>query len=62
MAVWKIVSLTDITLKMTLKGHEDWVMAVDLSETTVISGSIDKTIKVESHVLQVHTIGKNGSG
>ena len=46
MAVWKIVSPTDITLRMTLKGHEGWVMAVDLSETTIISGSRDKTMKV----------------
>ena len=51
MAVWKIVSPTDITLRMILKGHEDLVMAVDLSETTISSGSEDKTIKVQSHVL-----------
>ena len=42
-------SPTDITLRMTLKGRS--VLAVDLSETTVISGSVDKTIKVQSHVL-----------
>ena len=46
MAVWKIVSPTDITLRMTLKGHEDIVLAVDLSETTIISGSRDSTMKV----------------
>ena len=46
MAVWNIVSSTDITLKMPLKGHKDWVYAVDLSETTIISGSGDETIKV----------------
>ena len=46
MAVWKIVSPTDITLRMILKGHERYVMAVDLSETTIISGSADNTIKV----------------
>ena len=46
MAVWKIVSPTDITLRMTLKGQEHYVMAVDLSGTTIISGSGDKTIKV----------------
>ena len=46
MAVWKIVSPTDITLRMSLKGHERYVMAVDLSETTIISGSADNTIKV----------------
>ena len=51
MAVWKIVSPTDITLKMTLKGHGSMVMAVDLSETTIISGSGHITIKVQSHVL-----------
>ena len=51
MAVWKIVLPTDITLRMTLKGHKDRVLAVDLSETTIISGSDDKTIKVQSHVL-----------
>ena len=49
MAVWNMRSPTDITLRMTLKGHEGWVFAVDLSETTIISGSGDKTIKVESH-------------
>ena len=51
MAVWKIVSPTDITLRMTLKGHEGLVFAVELSETTIISGSGDNTIKVQSHVL-----------
>ena len=51
MAVWKIVSPTDITLRMSLKGRERYVMAVDLSETTIISGSGDNTIKVQSHVL-----------
>ena len=39
-------SPTDITLRMSLKGHERYVMAVDLSETTIISGSGDNTIKV----------------
>ena len=47
MAVWDIKSPTDITLKMTLKGHEGQVLAVDISETTIISGSYDKTIKVQ---------------
>ena len=51
MAVWKVVSPTDITLRMSLKGHEAYVLAVDLSETTIISGSRDNTIKVQSHVL-----------
>ena len=51
MAVWNMRSPTDITHRMTLKGHEDRVYAVDLSETTIISGSGDETIKVQSHVL-----------
>ena len=51
MAVWNMRSPTDITLRMTLEGHEGYVMAVDVSETTIISGSADKTIKVQSHVL-----------
>ena len=49
--VWNIKSPTDITLRMTLKGHHGVVFAVDLSETTIISGSADYTIKVQSHVL-----------
>ena len=55
MAVWNMRSPTDITLRMTLKGHEGYVLAVDLSETTIISGSRDNTIKVQSHVLSLHT-------
>ena len=51
MAVWNIKSPIDITLRMMLRGHEDWVMAVELSETNIISGSVDKTIKVWSCVL-----------
>ena len=51
MAVWNMKSPTDLTLRMTLKGHEGLVYAVDLSETTIISGSADKTIKVQSHEL-----------
>ena len=47
MAVWNIQSPTDITLKMTLKGHANWVLAVDISETTIVSGSKDSTIKVQ---------------
>ena len=50
-AVWNIKSPTYITLKMILKGHEGVVLAVALSETTIISGSGDDTIKVQSHVL-----------
>ena len=51
MGVWNIKSPTDITLRMTLKGHKDSVLAVDLSETNVISGSADKLIKVQTRVL-----------
>ena len=51
MAVWKIKSPTDIILRMTLIGHESWVLAVDLNETKIISGAADKTIKVQSCVL-----------
>ena len=50
MAVWSIKSPTDITLRMTLTGHEEAVWALDLSETRIISGSRDKTIKVEFYV------------
>ena len=49
-SVWKIVSPTDITLRMSLRGDEGWVLAVDLSETTIICGYTDTTIKVQSHV------------
>ena len=45
-AVWNIKSPTDITLQMTLKGHEHRVNAVYFTETTIISGSEDYTIKV----------------
>ena len=51
MAVWNVKSPTDITLRMTLKGHEDFVYTVDLSETNIISGSRDNSIKVQSLVL-----------
>ena len=47
-------SPTDITLRMTIKGREDWVMAVDLSGTTVISGSSDHTIKVQSRAVIIY--------
>ena len=47
MAVWNVKSPTDITLRMTLKGHKGWVYAVDFTETTIISGSDDSTIKVQ---------------
>ena len=58
MAVLEMKSPTDITLRMTLKGHEGWVLAVDLNETTIISGSEDKTVEVQSHVLELHTTRK----
>ena len=48
MALWDIVSPTEITLRATLKGHEGAVWAVELNETNIISGSPDKTIKVQS--------------
>ena len=47
MAVWNVKSPTDITLRITLKGHVGLVLAVDLTETTIISGSSDQTIKVQ---------------
>ena len=51
-AVWKMKSPTDITLRMTLKTDEREVSAVELSdsETTIISGLADKAIKVYSRV------------
>ena len=51
MAVWSVKSPTDITLRMTPKGHMGFVLAVDLTETTIISGFDDSTIKVQSCVL-----------
>ena len=39
-------SPTDITLRMRIKGHTYWVLAVHVSETNIISGSGDNTIKV----------------
>ena len=52
MAVWDIRSSTDITLRMTItrNGYENYVLAVELSETTIITGSRDKTIKVCLHM------------
>ena len=47
MAVWNVKSPTDITLRMALKGHKGWVLAVDFTETTIISGSNADTIKVQ---------------
>ena len=65
-AVWDMKLLTDITLKsstditlksptditpMTLKGHKGMVLAVDLSDTKIISGSEDMTVKVQLPML-----------
>ena len=61
MTVWSIKSPTDISLKMTLKGHEGYVLAVDLSQTTIISGSVDKTIKVHPHILWKITYNRKNS-
>ena len=54
MVVWTIKSPTEITLRMTitLEGYENYVLAVDFTETNIISGSKDKTIKVRSRMLQ----------
>ena len=51
MAVWNVKSPTDITLRMTLKGHKGFVWSVAMTETTIVSGSSDQTIKVQSCVL-----------
>ena len=58
-AVWDFKSPTAITLRMVLKGHRHYVMAVDLTDTYIISGSWDGSIKVQfvrallSHVFLV---------
>ena len=36
----------DIFLRKELKGHTDYVLAVDFDENYIVSGSADKTIKV----------------
>ena len=48
-AVWDIKSHTDITLRTVLEGQvwSAWY-AVELSETNVIAGSLDNTIKVQT--------------
>ena len=48
MALWDIISPTNITLRAALKGHEEDVYAVELNETNIITGSLDDTIKVQS--------------
>ena len=58
-AVWDFKSPTAITLRMVLKGHDSLVMAVDMTDTYIISGSLDRSIKVQfvrallSHVFLV---------
>ena len=47
MALWDIISPTNITLRAALKGHEGIVFAVELNETNIITGSPDDTIKVQ---------------
>ena len=58
MAVWNVKSPTDITLRMTLKGHKGRVWSVDLTKTTIISGSQDETIKVQSCMYAVITYNR----
>ena len=48
MAVWDFESPTAITLRMVLKGHEDEINAVDISDLYIISGADDRSIKVQS--------------
>ena len=48
MAVWDFKSPNAITLGMVLKGHEDEVNAVDISDLYIISGADDRSIKVLS--------------
>ena len=58
-AVWDFKSPTAITLRTVLKGHDILVMAVDMTDTYIISGSWDRSIKVQflrallSHVFLV---------
>ena len=55
MAVWNIQSPIEITLRMALKGHNNLVLAVDFNETSIVSGSADRTIKVQSHACAVYS-------
>ena len=48
--MWNINSPTDITLRMSINGNDNSVLSLALSETTIISGSSDKTIKVHIQV------------
>ena len=52
-AVWDFKSPTVITLRMVLKGHDSYVMAVDVTDAYIISGSWDKTIKVQALCAQL---------
>ena len=45
-AVWDMISPMDIFLKKVLKGHTNYVLAVDFDDKYIVSGSADETIKV----------------
>ena len=45
-AVWDMFSPMDIFLRKVLEGHTRSVNAVDLDEKYIVSGSLDRTIKV----------------
>jgi len=45
-AVWDMVSHMEIFLRKMLKGHTNYVLAVDFDDKYIVSGSADKTIKV----------------
>ena len=45
-AVWDMISPMDIILRKVLKGHIGIVWAVDFDEKYIVSGSVDKNIKV----------------
>ena len=46
-AVWDVKSPTDITLRTVLEADQFSVWAVDMSESYIISGGGDDTIKVQ---------------
>ena len=45
-AVWDVISPMDIILRKVLKGHKKPVYTVDFDEKYIVSGSLDRTIKV----------------
>ena len=45
-AVWDMIPPMDIFLKKVLKGHTNYVLAVDFDDKYIVSGSADETIKV----------------